>query len=84
MKSHVKWNAAINSLLLLLLLLLNINAKSTRDSFGRQREPCYQCVNIWATLPVNVGVQRIRVHARANYRQHQTENYCFVCGNFIV
>ena len=57
----------------------NINAASTRDSFGRQRGPCYQCGNMGHIAsecrgPRNTG-------RRAIYRQRQTENYCFVCGN---
>ena len=57
----------------------NINAALTRDSFGRQRGPCYQCGNKRHIAseckgPRNTG-------RRAIYRQRQTENYCFVCGN---
>ena len=56
----------------------NINATSTRGSFRRQRNPCYQCVHTGHIASECRGPKN--TSRQANHRQRETENYCFVCG----
>jgi hypothetical protein len=56
----------------------NVNAASVRNSPAGRRGPWYLCGgmgHIASECRTTSGNGR-----RMNYRQHQTENYCFVCG----